>query len=46
MCFFLLEQFFSGAEKRVKSCVVCSSFSAALLQQKKKKGWPDNPGFL
>ena len=35
--FFWLEQFFSGAEKRVKPCVVRSSFSAALLQQKKKK---------
>ena len=45
-CVFWLEQFFSGAEKRVKPCVVRSSFSTALLQQQKKKGWPDNPGFL
>ena len=43
--FFWLEQFFSGVEKRVKPCVVRSSFSTALLQQQ-KKGWPDNPGFL
>ena len=37
MFFFWLEQFFSGAEKRVKPFVVCSSFSVALLQQKKKR---------
>ena len=36
MCF-LARAFFSGAEKRVKPCVVRSNFSAALLQQKKKK---------
>ena len=38
MCF-RLEQFFP-AEKRVKPCVVRSSFSAALLQQEKWR--PDN----
>ena len=38
MCIFLEQK------KRVKPCVARSSFSAVLLQQK-KKGTPDNPGF-
>ena len=40
MCAFFLEQ-----KKRVKPCVVRNSFSAVLLQQK-KKGTADNPGFF
>ena len=40
LCAFFLEQ-----KKRVKPCVVRRSFSAVLLQQK-KKGTADNPGFF
>ena len=37
---------FLEQKKRVKPCVVRSSFSAVLLQQKKKKRTADNPSFF
>ena len=46
MFFFFARAVFFWSRKEGEAVCGSQQFLAALLQKKKKKGWPDNPGFL